>query len=287
MIFCGSFASITKTLHKRKLPKKHFLIISVLILSLVCTSFCVASLVYLMTVIHASLSQLHECVFNDADRICSCYGPNKKLFKFAENMGCGAVKDKLKELACGVSVLFGVGCLISMATAVSAGFLLCKEKRLNRTRLRLRKAQINIRSSTVVNANANSPTPEEESTFSGQQQQQQQRRREHQVQAPNHQGQAPRRKIKNKRKENRNNTELKEARTTTISSVATQTPSFMMPVSTIDIYDVINPVDDVREIRDEDSYSEFSLELMNNPPLSPPSYSEAIKILKETKWADG
>lgn len=104
-------------------------VLFVLVLSVACTLFCGFSLIYLIGVIQDSLHQLNGCSFDELDRICSCYGPNHKIFKFAENLGCNAVKDKLKELAYGVSILFGVGCLISLATATAAGFLLCRERR--------------------------------------------------------------------------------------------------------------------------------------------------------------
>ena len=100
-----------------------------LILSVVCTSFCVISLVYLITVIHSSLHQLNGCTYNEWDRICSCYGPNHKIFKFAENLGCNAVKDQLNQLAYGVSILFGVGCLVSTGITMCALFFLCRRKR--------------------------------------------------------------------------------------------------------------------------------------------------------------
>ena len=86
----------------------------------------------------SSLHQLNGCSFNDDDQICSCYGPDKKIFKFAENLGCKAVKDKLKELAYGVCILFGVGCLISILTAASAIYLLCRDKRRRRDRVSMR-----------------------------------------------------------------------------------------------------------------------------------------------------
>ena len=41
---------------------------------------------FFINMIHISFNQLNECVYNDYERICSCYGPNKRLLKFPEKI---------------------------------------------------------------------------------------------------------------------------------------------------------------------------------------------------------
>lgn len=91
--------------------------------------FCVGSLVYLVAVVHKNLNRLEQCAFDAHKRTCSCMGPNRLEIKFSKNMDCDAVKNSLKNLSCGVSVLFSVGLVISILTALSAAFMLRKENR--------------------------------------------------------------------------------------------------------------------------------------------------------------
>lgn len=75
-----------------------------------------------------------------------------------------------------------------------------------------------------------------------------------------------------------------------ITSVSTQTPNFMMQptsVYTSRLYDVTDLCENSRLSyrSNDDTCSELSLELMHNPPVCPPSYSEAVRILKsKSKW---
>ena len=49
----------------------------VLVLSIIYTTFCICSLIYFINMIHISPNQLKKSRYNDYERICSCYGPNK------------------------------------------------------------------------------------------------------------------------------------------------------------------------------------------------------------------
>lgn len=257
MLTCGFFGFTTKFFQRKRQYKK--LIWFVLFLSLFCAAFCIFSLIYLITVIHTNLNQLNACVFNNVEQICSCYSPNKKLIKFAENLGCSAVKDKLKELAYAVSCLFGIGCLISIATAVSAFFLLCRERRERKLKRASRKKLLQI-DEAIQNTNiALNDQNNEESTFSTH------HHSNHAKQQRTIQLAMPSRVKKMSVKERR---ALKLKETEKVSSVATQTPSFMMH-----IYDDIEP-DQHSLISDEDRCSELSLEMKNHLP---PSYNEAVQ----------
>ena len=50
----------------------------VLVLSIIETTFCICSLIYIINMIRVSLNQLSKCLYNDYERICSGYGPNKR-----------------------------------------------------------------------------------------------------------------------------------------------------------------------------------------------------------------
>ena len=56
-----------------------FLGISIVhVLSIIYTTICICSLIYIINMNRISLNQLSKCLYNDYERICSGYGPNKR-----------------------------------------------------------------------------------------------------------------------------------------------------------------------------------------------------------------
>lgn len=201
---CTIFAS------KRTKP----LIILILILSFVCTVFCVSSFVYLVTRVSTRLGQLDDCSFDGRDNICSCViqkGDTKKVFHFAEVMNCHSVKESLRELVYGVSALFGVGFVISVLTASAACCLLHKEKRKQKYRV-------------VQNApgSINSTTQTQESCFTS---------------GLLHSFGS----LEYHQKAREDTTSKRTVHSVNNFSVSTQTPLFMMPVA--EIVDAMNTTD--------------------------------------------
>ncbi|XP_066916902.1 uncharacterized protein [Clytia hemisphaerica] len=305
MIFTGLIALVTDLLHKH-LPNRRYilLVLFVLVLSVACTLFCGFSLIYLIGVIQDSLHQLNGCSFDELDRICSCYGPNHKIFKFAENLGCNAVKDKLKELAYGVSILFGVGCLISLATATAAGFLLCRERRNRNHRVEYTRSRLERGSTTVQNESAvkhdnktrhKNDVHEEnddDNDISETHRLAAHHLRQERTETSQPANTSQRTKLyhakrDSKRHKNRHSHKTQQllkqrdpSKNTKITSVATQTPNYMIPVSSL-MYDVIDPNTEHHHGNEsEDTYSELSIDAT----LSPPSYTEAVKVLKKDKY---
>lgn len=131
MVVCGF---LTLKLASSRYPNK-YLIFIVLLLSLICTGFCIASLVHLIGEVHFNLQRLQNCWFNPIDSSCTCYVKRDSRYKpirFAKVAACSVVKDELKTLVYGVTVLFGIGFVISITAAATAVFLLCKKYQCNR-----------------------------------------------------------------------------------------------------------------------------------------------------------
>jgi len=96
-------------------------------------------------------------------------------------------------------------------------------------------------------------------------------------------------KPKTRRTKSHRHTDNDDVGNTKITSVATQTPRFMMrhSVSSDLVYDAVDPCKNNRTSyrHGDDTCSELSLELMRNPPMSPPSYHEAVRILaNKSEW---
>eukprot|EP00794_Sanderia_malayensis_P019427 gene19427-21349_t len=112
------------------------LVVCVVFLSIVSTLFCFASLVYLLADVNSNLDKLHNCTFSAHERTCKCFVTQeqgsesaRKLLKFSAVQSCLSVKKNLRSLVYGVSVLFGVGFVISMVTAVASSYLLFAQRR--------------------------------------------------------------------------------------------------------------------------------------------------------------
>eukprot|EP00794_Sanderia_malayensis_P006497 gene6497-7243_t len=112
------------------------LVVCVVFLSIVSTLFCFASFVYLLADVNSNLDKLHDCTFSAHERTCKCFVTQeqgsesaRKLLKFSAVQSCLSVKKNLRSLVYGVSVLFGVGFVISMVTAVASSYLLFAQRR--------------------------------------------------------------------------------------------------------------------------------------------------------------
>ena len=107
-------------------------------LSIISTMFCFVSFVYLLTEVNVNLSKLQDCSFSEEEKTCHCYVPDdddesgRRHLKFSAVQSCLAVRGNLKNLVYGVSVLFGVGFIISMITAVASSYLLYTEQKKNK-----------------------------------------------------------------------------------------------------------------------------------------------------------
>ena len=104
----------------------------VVFLSIICTMFCFVSFVYLLADVNSDLSKLQDCTFSIRDKTCRCYVSDRagrRLLKFSAVQSCLSVRKNLRSLVYGVSVLFGVGFIISMVTAIASSYLLYAEQR--------------------------------------------------------------------------------------------------------------------------------------------------------------
>ena len=94
--------------------------------------FCFVSFVYLIADVDSNLSRLEDCTFSAHEKICKCFLPEdegRRLLRFSAVQSCVSVKENLRNLVYGVSVLFGVGFVISMVTAVASSWMLYAEQR--------------------------------------------------------------------------------------------------------------------------------------------------------------
>lgn len=109
-----------------------YLVVCVVFLSIICTMFCFVSFVYLLADVNSNLSRLQDCTFSAPEKVCKCFLPDdagRRLLKFSAVQSCMAVKEGLRNLVYGVSVLFGVGFIISIITAIASSWLLYAEQR--------------------------------------------------------------------------------------------------------------------------------------------------------------
>ena len=109
-------------------------VVCVVFLSIVCTMFCFVSFVYLLADVNSNLSRLQDCTFSAHEKVCKCFLPDdsgRRLLKFSAVQSCMSVKENLRNLVYGVSVLFGVGFIISMITAIASSWLLYAEQKKN------------------------------------------------------------------------------------------------------------------------------------------------------------
>ena len=96
--------------------------------------FCFVSFVYLLADVNSNLSRLQDCTFSAPEKVCKCFLPDdegRRLLKFSAVQSCMSVKENLRNLVYGVSVLFGVGFIISMITAIASSWLLYAEQKKN------------------------------------------------------------------------------------------------------------------------------------------------------------
>ena len=76
--------------------------------------------------------QTRRLYFSAHEKICKCFLPEdegRRLLRFSAVQSCVSVKENLRNLVYGVSVLFGVGFVISMVTAVASSWMLYAEQR--------------------------------------------------------------------------------------------------------------------------------------------------------------